>query len=118
MGQLSDTYELQARAFGHALPLEGEALADFVTWNVAALVAEVGEALEQVGWKNWAARRGWVNREAFVGELIDVQHFLNNLLCSVGVTDEELQARYAVKQELNRSRQRDGYQGDRHRADA
>lgn len=79
--------------------------------NYTALVVELSEFLGEVGWKDWATPRGWVNREAAVGELVDVGHFLANILCALGVTDEEWQARYQDKQEVNRQRQRDGYDG-------
>jgi dimeric dUTPase (all-alpha-NTP-PPase superfamily) len=108
---LASTKVLQEAVFGQTFPKEGDELADYVTWNATALLTEVGEALNELGWKNWASPRGWVNREQFVGELVDVAHFLANMAVAVGVTDAEWQRRYVAKQEVNRQRQRDGYDG-------
>lgn len=69
---------------------------------------ELSEFMQEVGWKPWATPRGWVNRDAAVGELVDVAHFLANLLCALDVTDAEWQHAYRTKQEVNRQRQRSG----------
>lgn len=108
---LESTRQLQAEHFGVTYPLEGEELANYVTMNHSALVLEAGELLSEFGWKPWASPRGWVNRESALKEAVDVAHFLANILCAIGVTDEEWVAAYRAKQEVNRQRQRDGYDG-------
>lgn len=106
---LSSTRQLQRDAYGdNDWPKHGEALANSVQMNVTALVAELGEMLNEVGWKPWAENRGWVNREQYLKELVDVGHFLANLIVAVGCTDEEWEQRYRDKQELNLRRQQDG----------
>lgn len=87
------------------------AFANYITWNHTAAVVELGEALNEVGWKPWAKPRGWFNREAFIGECVDANHFIANMLVAVGATDEEYEVAYQKKQEINRQRQRDGYDG-------
>lgn len=82
-----------------------------MTTNYAALTVELAEFMQEVGWKDWATPRGWVNRRAAVGELVDAAHFLANLLCALDVTDNEWEESYRLKQEVNRQRQRDGYDG-------
>ena len=64
--------------------------------------------MQEVGWKPWATPRGWVNRDAAVGELVDVAHFLANLLCALDVSDSEWEYLYRAKQEVNRQRMRSG----------
>lgn len=108
---LSSTHDLQQNTYGQNLPKHGEALADYVLMNVAALLVEIGEASSEVGWKPWALPRGWLNREAFIGELVDAGHFLANMLVAVGCTDNEWETRYREKQTRNIQRQRDGYDG-------
>lgn len=109
---LESTVDLQREAYGdHDQPKQGEALADSVMMNATALASELHEALAEVGWKPWATPRGWLNRDAYIGELVDVGHFLANLLVAVGCTDEEWEERYRAKQVLNLRRQRDGYDG-------
>lgn len=106
---LASTHDLQQKFFGVRFPLEGEELANYVMWNHSALVVEASELLAEFGWKPWSQPRGWVNREAALGEAVDVAHFLGNILCAIGVTDEEWVAAYQRKQEVNRQRQRGGY---------
>jgi hypothetical protein len=109
---LASTRVLQREAYGDDVwPKKGKALATSVIENVTSIVAELSEMLHEVGWKPWATPRGWINRDAYVGELVDVGHFLANLLVVAGVTDAEWEARYVAKQELNLQRQRAGYDG-------
>lgn len=103
---------LQDDAFGRTFPIDDpDDLADYVTEMHTALIVELAEFMNEVGWKTWAAPRGWVNRDAAVGELVDVAHFLGNLLLALGVDDDEFAARYRTKQEVNRRRQKTGYDG-------
>jgi hypothetical protein len=102
---LASTVDLQRETYGITNPKSGDELALSVQMNVTAITAELGEALKEVGWKEWSTPRGWVNREQYVGELVDVGHFLANLLVAVGVTDTEWETRYRKKQEVNRLRQ-------------
>jgi hypothetical protein len=108
---LASTRQLQEDSFGVEYPLTGDQLADYVTFNAAALTAELGEFLQEIGWKTWATGRGWVNRDQAVGELVDAAHFLANLACALGVTDEEWETRYTRKQGINADRQATGYDG-------
>jgi hypothetical protein len=75
---------------------------------------ELGEALDETGWKSWATSRH-INRDAYVGELVDVLHFWINMLLVLGDDPEELArevfARYGVKKYINAARQADGYDG-------
>jgi hypothetical protein len=106
---LESTKKLQEKSFGFKLPLpEGDALADYVTWNHSALVLEAGELLSEFGWKIWTKNRGWVNRELALKEAVDVGHFLANILAAIGVTDEEWVAAYQAKQQVNRDRMSSG----------
>lgn len=102
---LRSTLDLQGDAFGHTFPKTGENLGEWVRTNVTALIAEVGEALQEIGWKPWSTGQGYVNREAYLGELVDVGHFLANLLVAVGITDDEWESAYQRKQQVNRDRQ-------------
>lgn len=112
---LESTYALQREAFNFRLPLAPNTnyLADYVVMNHSALVSEASELLAEFGWKAWAEPRGWVNRENALKEAVDVAHFLANILCAIGVTDEEWATAYQAKQAVNRQRQRDGYDGVR-----
>jgi hypothetical protein len=109
---LASTRRLQEEAYRDTnWPKSGEALADSVMMNVAALATELGEAAAEVGWKPWASPRGWVNRDAYLRELVDVGHFLANLVVGVGCSDTEWETLYTAKQALNLKRQLEGYDG-------
>ena len=108
---LESTRQLQEEFYGAVYPIKGEALADYVTWNHSALVLEASELLSEFHWKQWAKPRGAVNRENALKEAVDVAHFLGNILSAIGVTDDEWEAAYQAKQEVNRQRQRSGYDG-------
>jgi dimeric dUTPase (all-alpha-NTP-PPase superfamily) len=109
---LASTRALQEEFFRRSFPItDPDELADYVTTNYTALVVELGEFMQEVGWKDWATPRGWVNRRQAVGELVDAGHFLANLLCALDVTDAEWEEAYRAKQEVNRRRQREGYDG-------
>lgn len=111
-GWLNSTRRLQEEAFGKDFSkFDPDDFADAVVMNHSALVVELGEFMQEVGWKDWATPRGWVNREAAVGELVDAAHFLANILVRLDVTDEEWERRYRAKQEVNRRRQANGYTG-------
>lgn len=103
---LLSTRVLQRQSFG-ADPalLEGAALADYLRWNSLALIKELGEALDETDWKPWTVTEaGFYNRDAFVGEMVDVLHFAANMLVAARCTDRELTERYEAKQQKNRDR--------------
>lgn len=108
---LESTRQLQEEFFGAVYPMNGEALANYVVMNHSALVSEASELLAEFGWKAWAQPRGWVNRANALKEAVDVAHFLGNILSAIGVTDDEWERAYQAKQEVNRQRQREGYDG-------
>jgi hypothetical protein len=105
------TRVLQRESFGvDPWTLRGPELEEYVRWNVLAAEDELHEALGEISWKPWASKE-YFNRDQFVGELVDVLHFVANLLVASQVTGEELTTRYSSKQQKNRDRQRDGYTG-------
>lgn len=106
---LASTRALQAEYFQREFPItDPDELADYVTENHSAAVIELSEFMQEVGWKPWATPRGWVNREAALRELVDVGHFVANLLCALDVSDAEWEHAYRAKQEVNRQRMRSG----------
>ena len=62
----------------------------------------------EFSWKYWATDDPFVNREEVIEELVDVNHFVANMLVAVGVTDDEWEAAYRGKQQVNRERQASG----------
>lgn len=80
------------------------ARADYLQYNLLALFAEAGELQQEIQWKPWGKERGSLSREAVLKEAVDVGHFLANVLCAVGITDDEWEAAYQAKQNINRQR--------------
>lgn len=108
---LGSTLDLQIKSYGQdPSKLEGEERMDFIRWNILAATDELHEALNETGWKPWVTSNH-LNREEFIGEMVDVLHFIANLLVTAGCTGEELGRRYAEKQYRNAKRQEEGYTG-------
>ncbi len=112
---LASTMALQTAAYGVEYPRPASDIPQSIIENVTSMVAELGEFLQEVGWKPWASDREWVNRDRAAEELVDVAHFLANICCVLGIDDEEWNSRYQAKQFRNLVRQLEGYAGDRHR---
>lgn len=110
---LETTAELQEE-FGvdfSALRDSPDDLADYITWNLAALMEEVGEMSHELRWHPWKAGRGRVGkqqRELAIEEAADALHFLANILSALDVSDQEFSDAYAAKQNTNRARLRSG----------
>lgn len=87
---------------------------DAIRYNYIALVQELSEAMNEVGWKSWATSRH-INAEMF-GELRDVFQFLVNLMfLATGDSPEKLAHRLvhdlAAKHEVNIQRAKGNYDG-------
>jgi dimeric dUTPase (all-alpha-NTP-PPase superfamily) len=110
---LEDQLKLERDGFGcDPRELRGEDLAEYVRWNVLALVDEAHEALHEVpGWKPWkesadiGTLAGTTEGQLFAEELVDCLHFIGNLLLAAGVDDEELAQLYEQKRRVNFERQ-------------
>lgn len=108
---LRETKLLQTISFGQDPGLlEGAERADFITWNFAAFIIELGEAMgEFPGWKPWVTERGAnLNRDAFIAEMVDALHFAGNMLAAVNCTDEEFNEAYLAKMAKNAARMATG----------
>lgn len=102
---------LQRESFGvDPHRMDEETRNQYIRDMVLAATDELHEALAEVGWKPWATSRH-LNRDAFVGELVDVLHFLVNLWLAAGATAEEVEQRYMDKANRNMIRQNQGYDG-------
>ena len=110
---LESTEQLQRQTYGYSFtssPLQPDAeeTAHYLDWNATAAVQEMAEVREEFSWKPWAKDEPFVNRDRVRDEVIDVLHFLGNILTAIGVTDEELEQAYKVKQNINRQRAASG----------
>lgn len=112
---LKRQHDLQTESFGVKLDeLTEEAQAEYIRESAVALVTELGEALQEVGWKSWATKR-FLNEDAYLKELVDLLHFWMNLVLATGRSPDELATRlenlYSLKHEINARRQAEGYDG-------
>lgn len=106
---LESTKELQSVTYGYDwTKFSTKSLADYIWWNVFAANQELAETAVEFSWKPWATDPPFVNRDRIRDEVIDVLHFLGNILVSLGVDDDELAYFYALKQQKNRKRQASG----------
>lgn len=113
---LGETRDIQTEYFGYnfdkltpARPENIPALIKYLSWNTKSAMHELVEADNETSWKPWQHDDPYVNRDAYVGEVVDVLHFLGNMLVALDCTTEELNAAYTTKLETNRERQRRKY---------
>lgn len=109
---LESTKQLQSEHFGvdyDKFESSGDALIAYLMTQFVALQAELAEFLQELNWKPWSKEHHGVrSRDSAVGELVDLEHFLANIYCALGVTDREHEARYREKQARNARRQSNG----------
>lgn len=104
---------------------------EFYDWNYHAIQDELREAFNALGgmsdgisngvWKPWKkaytekapnmsyATMSDRDKKELKMELIDMQHFLFNMMLAIGMTPEELMNFYFAKNKENRARQQRGY---------
>jgi hypothetical protein len=78
--------------------------------SMFALIAELYEAVNEMGWKSWALSNHF-NTQRVQEELVDAWHFFMNLMLHAGLTGDDLWKLYARKLEVNFQRQDDKYDG-------
>lgn len=108
---LESTEELQEEVYGYygpSLRADLALLATYLDWNQTAAVQELAEVREEFSWKPWAVDDPFVNASRIRDEVIDVMHFLGNILVAIGVDDDELEHFYRKKQAINRARAESG----------
>jgi dimeric dUTPase (all-alpha-NTP-PPase superfamily) len=106
---LASTDKLQREIYKYQRELmTKEAVARYLDWNQTAAVQELAEVREEFSWKPWASDEPFFNRARIRDEVIDVMHFLGNMLTMLEVDDEELEHHYKIKQEVNRKRAASG----------
>lgn len=97
--------------------LTPEQRVSFIKDMVLAATDELHEALAETSWKPWASTFGEVNEDAFFAELVDLFHFVLNLLlvatpgADPAAAAEQLVICYQVKNAKNLQRQVEGYDG-------
>jgi dimeric dUTPase (all-alpha-NTP-PPase superfamily) len=114
---LEKQLQLQKKSFGlDPRNLDADKLMEYICMNVLSLEDELHEAMKECGWKPWATDK-YMNRDAFLKELVDAWHFFMNILLAIspGKTtteiSEEFATRYYEKNRINAERQRAGYTG-------
>jgi len=85
------------------------AVIEYLRWNMLAIDDELAEVRKAISWKPWQHDDPYVDRREVLKECVDVLHFVANIICAVGGTDEELNAEYLAKMQKNADRQKKGY---------
>jgi hypothetical protein len=108
---LASTTELQTETYNYDYDRLRERHAEmskYIMWNMFAAFQELAEASVEFSWKPWAVDQPFANRDRIRDEIIDVNHFLGNILSALGVTDKEYEEAYREKQDKNRRRAASG----------
>ena len=82
---------------------------EYLRWNMLAIDDELAEVRKEISWKPWQHDEPYVNRKAVIKECVDILHFVGNIICAVGGTDEQLNEYYLEKMRVNKERQAKGY---------
>lgn len=98
--------------------MDPDELAQFITWNMTALIKELSEATDELGWKPWASSRH-INMVPALYEMVDAWHFFLNMLLAIGAWGKatpgwitaEFEQYYREKNARNLQRQVEGYDG-------
>lgn len=104
--------DLQIKVLGcHPSELSDVDRKAYIREQSLALIKELAEALDEVGWKSWASSNH-MNREAYVSELgADVMRFLMNLMLVANVTPSEFFQTFVGKAATVMDRATNGYDG-------
>jgi len=78
--------------------------------SMFALMAELYEAVDEMGWKEWATSRHF-NASRVQNEIVDAWHFFMNLVTLSGMSADDLYDGYMRKLAVNHKRRDDGYDG-------
>lgn len=114
-------WALQVKTYQNVIPrMTVEERVQYIKDNVLAAEDELHEAIRETSWKPWA-KGTFIREEAYVGELVDLYHFVMNLMLAVVGPDMEIKTvdelasvmytRYLEKRGVNIQRQLDGYDG-------
>ncbi len=109
---LASTVTLQREAYGFEWTGDespGQVASSLKDNVLAAAVELTGEVPREFHWKYWSHTEPFVNRDRVRDELVDVLHFIANMLIAIGVDDDELEEAYQQKQYINRMRQHEKY---------
>jgi hypothetical protein len=104
-----DVYDADYTQFHSDAPEDLNALIEYIRWNMLAIDDELAEVRQAISWKPWQHDEPYADRKEIVKECVDVLHFVANILCAAGATDEELDEEYLKKMQKNADRQKNGY---------
>lgn len=90
-------HQLQRALGSDPHKMDDETRMQYIKDQVLALQSELGEFLNEIGWKPWATSRH-INTEAAFGELRDAwQHLTNLMLATTGQLSSDVAARLEVE---------------------
>ena len=105
----TDVYNANYDKFHSNEPDDLNELIEYIRWNMLAIDDELAEVRQAISWKPWQHDEPYADRKEIVKECVDVLHFVANILCAAGATDEELDMEYLKKMQKNADRQKNGY---------
>jgi hypothetical protein len=113
---LEETKKLQETVYGadysvmhNDAPDDLRVLIEYLRWNMLAIDDELAEVRKAISWKPWQHDKPYADRHEIIKECVDVLHFVANILCAAGATDEVLDQEYLAKMQVNADRQKKGY---------
>ena len=105
----AECYNVDYARFHDDSPDSLRELIEYLRWNMLAIDDELAEVRKAISWKPWQHDEPYADRHEVLKECVDVLHFVANIICAVGGTDEELNREYLAKMQKNADRQKNGY---------
>lgn len=79
-----------------------------ITYQILSLIDEATEALRCIPWKPWKKQQNF-QLENFKMELMDIFHFLVNLMLFAGMSADTVYEYFKEKNQINILRHKNGY---------
>jgi len=86
-----------------------KAKVEYIRLMLTCVNVESVEALGWLNWKPWKKTQVEFNRREFINEIVDIQHFLINVLLVVDCDEKEFCQAFFNKNHENVERQKKGY---------
>jgi len=98
---------LMTMAMKTSCSISEDDIQELIQDNINSIIQELSELRNSIDWKSW--KQGHFDHNNAKIEMIDIQHFMNNIYNLLGMNAETIHKMYKEKNQLNIERQKKGY---------
>jgi len=103
---------LQLEAYGLAPDkMDVDTKIEYIKTMILAGTDELHELLAELDWKPWTQGERKINYDGAKKEIVDLWHFVLNIMLALDMSTDELYRMYMTKRRVNADRQKNGYDG-------